>query len=184
MGPQRAKLMGIIIGLPWLNMWPGRMKDMSEDSLHGQIWKRGDSLVLGAKELSSKAEPRAGCHCPVKGLGKRHLLQTGTNGYFAAAGASVSPISSAWHRELCLGRHSWTHPAHHLGQGSVLLGRLVGLSREQPCSLGAGCSGKNHDSSEPCFSGASWNTLPKMHVWSNRVLLCPSLPQVIGETHF
>ena len=40
----------------------------------------------------------------------------------------------------------------------LLLERLVGLSREQPCSLGAGCSGKNHDSSE---SPVSWEHLGK-----------------------
>lgn len=39
------------------------MKDMSEDTLHGQISNRAHRLTIGAKELSRTAETPAGCHC-------------------------------------------------------------------------------------------------------------------------
>lgn len=36
---------------------------MSEDTSHAQISNKAQSLTLREKELSSTAEPPAGCHC-------------------------------------------------------------------------------------------------------------------------
>lgn len=48
---------------------PGRMKDLSEDALRGQISKRAERLTLRAKELLSTASPMLAV--PVcEGLGK------------------------------------------------------------------------------------------------------------------
>lgn len=104
---------------------PGRMRDMSEDSLPGQISERADSLAFGAKKkkLSSKAEPHAGCCCPAKGLGKHHLLQMGTNRYFAAARARRFPPLSQHGMENCVWEGTTGHILDHdLGQGSALAG--------------------------------------------------------------
>lgn len=149
MESKRATEIGINISLPWLKMW-------------GQAgWRSCQRTLCMDRFLIELIEPycggkrthrqsRAPCwlHCLAKGLEKHHLLQTGTD-ILKLQDAGSFPILAAWHGEVWLGRHSWTHPGSYLGQGSAL---TVRFSCEQPCSLGSWLLGEG---SRQCRSPAS-----------------------------
>lgn len=88
---------------------PGRMKDRSEDTFHGQIANRADSPILGAKERSNTAEHHARCHCLRRACENITCCELELMDILQLQEARGFPICWTLHGERCLGRHGWTH---------------------------------------------------------------------------
>ena len=118
---------------------PGRMKDMSEDALHGQIPKRAERLTLGAKELSSTASPMLAV--PVcERLGKASFAVNWKEQIFCNYRRQAVPhfLNTVW--RIVLAQEPLDTPWIMIQEISALAAKpYVGLTCKQSCRLGADC---------------------------------------------